>query len=116
SPARISGPSSDRVAIRSACDSWREAGKIREDNRMAQLPLNGAVALVTGAARGIGRGCALELARAGADVAVVDVQHAEEAQAVAAEIERLGRRARFWPADAGDRAAMARVVAANAQQ
>jgi glucose 1-dehydrogenase len=78
---------------------------------MADGPLSGAVALVTGAARGIGRGCALELARAGADVAVVDVQHADEAQAVVAEIERLGRRAEFWPADAGDREAMAGVVA-----
>src|ERR671938_1942649 len=74
-------------------------------------PLHGAVALVTGAARGIGRGCALELARAGADVAVVDVQHADEGQAVVAEIEELGRRAQFWQADAGDREEMARVVA-----
>ena len=74
-------------------------------------PLSGAVSLVTGAARGIGRGCALELARAGADVAVVDVQHATEGAAVVAEIEALGRRAAFWPADAGDREAMAAVVA-----
>jgi glucose 1-dehydrogenase len=73
--------------------------------------LEGAVALVTGAARGIGRGCALELARAGADVAVVDVQHDSEAEAVVAEVEALGRRAGFWRADAGDREAMGRVVA-----
>jgi len=73
--------------------------------------LVGAVALVTGAARGIGRGCAVELARAGADVAVVDVQHAAEAGRVVAEIEALGRRAACWQADAGDRDAMVRVVA-----
>jgi glucose 1-dehydrogenase len=74
--------------------------------------LSGAVALVTGAARGIGRGCALELARAGADVAVVDVQHPEEGAAVVAAVEALGRRAAFWQADAGDREGMAAVVAA----
>lgn len=83
---------------------------------MIEPPLAGMVALVSGAARGIGRGCALELARAGADVAVVDVQHAAEASAVVAEIERGGRRAGFWRADAGDRDAMAQVVAAVAQR
>jgi glucose 1-dehydrogenase len=72
--------------------------------------LEGAVALVTGGARGIGRGCALELARAGADVAVVDVQHAGEGAAVVAEMEAGGRRAGFWLADAGDREAMRVVV------
>jgi glucose 1-dehydrogenase len=36
------------------------------------MKLLGKTALVTGAARGIGRGCALELARAGADVAIND--------------------------------------------
>src|SRR5918911_5397455 len=92
------------------------AGSTTMTAEVSGEPLNGAVALVTGAARGIGRGCALELARAGADVAVVDVQHVDEAQAVVAEIERLGRRAGFWPADAGDREAMARVVAETAQQ
>src|SRR5687767_544276 len=76
----------------------------------SQLPLEGLTALVTGAARGIGRGCALELARAGADVAVVDVQHAEEAEATVREIEALGRRAAFWQADAGNRDWMRQVV------
>jgi glucose 1-dehydrogenase len=73
-------------------------------------PLAGAVALVTGAARGIGRGCALELARAGADVAVIDVSHTSEALRVVAEVESLGRRAGFWQADVSDRNAMQRVV------
>jgi glucose 1-dehydrogenase len=49
-------------------------------------------------------------------VAVVDVQHADEAQAVVAAIERLERRASFWPADAGDRAAMQRVVAETVER
>ncbi|MGH2351247.1 MAG: SDR family NAD(P)-dependent oxidoreductase [Chloroflexota bacterium] len=81
---------------------------------MAEGALAGAVALVTGAARGIGRACAVELARVGANVAVVDVQHAAEAARVVQEIEGLGRQARFWRADAGDRDAMAGVVAETA--
>jgi glucose 1-dehydrogenase len=57
------------------------------------MKLAGKKALVTGAARGIGRGCALELARAGADVAVNDRVRTEQAEAVVAEIRKLGRQA-----------------------
>jgi len=74
-------------------------------------PLIGTTALVTGAARGIGRGCALELARAGSDVAVVDVGHADDAAGVVREIESLGRRAAFWQADVGARERMTQVIA-----
>ena len=59
--------------------------------------LAGRVALVTGAARGIGQATALELARAGAQVAVNDVLPTGEQ--VVAEIHRLGRRALWAPAD-----------------
>jgi hypothetical protein len=41
--------------------------------RLREVRLEGKVALVTGAARGIGRAIALELAREGTDVVVVDV-------------------------------------------
>ena len=55
------------------------------------MRLSGKKALVTGAARGIGRGCALELARAGADVAVNDYRRPELIEETAAEIRALGR-------------------------
>ena len=53
--------------------------------------LDGRVALVTGAGRGLGRGCALELARAGATVLLV-ARTESELDAEAAEIEAGGRR------------------------
>jgi 3-oxoacyl-[acyl-carrier protein] reductase len=53
--------------------------------------LNGKIALVTGAAQGIGRDIALALASDGADVAICDV-NLEAAQKTAADIEGKGRR------------------------
>lgn len=67
-------------------------------------------ALVTGAARGIGRGIALELARAGYDVAVHFRSSEKEALEVRAEVERLGVRALVLQADLTDREAAARLV------
>jgi NAD(P)-dependent dehydrogenase (short-subunit alcohol dehydrogenase family) len=61
--------------------------------------LEGKVALVTGARRGIGRGIALELAREGADVAVNDAVGPDELAAVADEVRALGRRAVAVTAD-----------------
>jgi 3-oxoacyl-[acyl-carrier protein] reductase len=55
--------------------------------------LKGHVALVTGAARNIGRAIALALAGAGADVAIIARSDQAAADAVAREIEVLGRRA-----------------------
>jgi 2-deoxy-D-gluconate 3-dehydrogenase len=67
--------------------------------RAAQLPtssspfeLTGTAALVTGARRGLGRAIALELARAGADVAIGLRDETDDAGLVS-EIEALGRRA-----------------------
>ncbi len=56
------------------------------------------VAVVTGGARGIGRGCALELARRGYDVALVDLLE-PEMKRTAGEIEGLGRKALTYQAD-----------------
>lgn len=58
-------------------------------------------ALVTGAARGIGRACALALAEKGFDVALVDLLEAEMT-ATARDIERLGVRAMNFRADVTD--------------
>jgi len=59
------------------------------------------VVLVTGAARGIGRACALACAGAGADV-VVGVRKLVDGEALVAEIEALGRRARAVHMDLSD--------------
>lgn len=67
-------------------------------------------ALVTGAARGIGRGCAIELARAGADVAINDRDRSPDAESLAAEIAALGRRAVIVEGDAFDHASCADIV------
>jgi 3-oxoacyl-[acyl-carrier protein] reductase len=60
--------------------------------------LQGRIALVTGAAQGIGRACALELARAGATLAVADINE-EKLALVAAEIEAAGGQAAAFRLD-----------------
>jgi 3-oxoacyl-[acyl-carrier protein] reductase len=67
-----------------------------------QLDLEGAVALVTGAGRGIGRDIALALAAAGADVAVNDFADEAACDAVVAEVRRMGRKGLVVMADVGD--------------
>jgi 3-oxoacyl-[acyl-carrier protein] reductase len=64
--------------------------------------LDGTVALVTGAGRGIGRAIALELAASGADVAVNDFADEASCAAVVAEIAALGRRATYVMGDVSD--------------
>jgi meso-butanediol dehydrogenase/(S,S)-butanediol dehydrogenase/diacetyl reductase len=70
--------------------------------RSIAAPLLGRVALVTGAGRGIGRGIALELARLGADVALVDVAP-HGINGVADEIAEIGSKATTFVADVSDR-------------
>jgi NAD(P)-dependent dehydrogenase (short-subunit alcohol dehydrogenase family) len=60
--------------------------------------LSGAVAAVTGAGAGLGLGIATELAKAGADIAVLEINGATAEQA-ASELEKHGVRARAYTTD-----------------
>ena len=60
------------------------------------------MACVTGASSGIGRAIALELARAGADVAIHCRQSVERAEQVAREVRLLGQRAACFAFDLAD--------------
>jgi pteridine reductase len=71
----------------------------------------GKVALVTGAARRVGRVLALELGRAGFDVVVHYNRSGDEADATASEIRGLGRRAHTVAGDLADAPTCAQVVA-----
>ena len=73
------------------------------------LGLEGRVALVTGAARGIGAATAVTLARAGARVALVD-RDAEGIETTADAVGRAGSDALAIPADVTDAAAIERAV------
>jgi NAD(P)-dependent dehydrogenase (short-subunit alcohol dehydrogenase family) len=85
-------------AVDESRDSWEEAAMAPEVLDAAafapRFDLTGRVALVTGAARGIGRACALALATVGADVALGLREQGSAADLVEA-IRALGRRA--WP-------------------
>lgn len=81
---------------------------------MNERTLDGSVALITGAGPGIGRSCALALARDGADL-VLAARRAEPLEALAAELAaETGRRVVPVPTDIADldqcRAAVARAV------
>jgi len=79
---------------------------------MAEKPLEGQVALVTGAAKRIGRSIALRLAADGADVIVNYAASKREAEDVAREIQALGRRAIAVQADVSRRLEVEKLFAA----
>ena len=72
--------------------------------------LSGKRALITGASRGIGRGCAVAMAQAGADVAVNYYSPPDAAEETAALVRACGRRAVIVQADVADRNAVKAMV------
>ena len=74
------------------------------------MQIEGKVAFVTGASRGIGRAIALTLAEAGADVAVNYAGNAAAAEEVAAEIRKMGRRALILQGDVSQTEAAASML------
>jgi 3-oxoacyl-[acyl-carrier protein] reductase/pteridine reductase len=79
---------------------------------MPSPPLHGKSALVTGGARRIGRGIALALARAGADVAISYRNSQDAARQTAQEIEALGVRALAVECDVRSEASVIEAIAA----
>lgn len=76
--------------------------------------LAGKVALVTGAARGIGKAIAVRFAQEGADVCIVDKDQVQ-AEQTAHEVEKLGVRAIVARADVSDRDEVERTVQQTAE-
>lgn len=77
--------------------------------------LTGKVAIVTGARRGIGRGIALKLAEAGADVVVSDIS-LEDCQKVAGEIEALDRKGLAVKCDVTQKSEVEEMVAQTVKE
>lgn len=78
--------------------------------------LDGKVALVTGASRGIGRAIAIKLAAEGAKVAINYAGNTAKAEEVKAEIEAAGGEAMLVQADVADSTAVDAMVAAVTEQ
>ena len=75
------------------------------------MNLSGKIALVTGSGRGIGKGCALELARAGADVVINDRPGSPDLAGTTDEIKSLGRSCHAIEADVFSRSGCEKVLA-----
>jgi glucose 1-dehydrogenase len=75
------------------------------------MKLSGRNFVVTGASKGIGRGCAIELAREGANIGINYRSADKEAEEVAAEVKKLGGKAILLKADVSDQKAVEEMIA-----
>ncbi len=78
-----------------------------------KFKLDGKMAIVTGASRGLGQGIALGLAEAGADIALVDVLDMADSQA---QVEKLGRRCIAIQADLSKKESVDPIVTQTVEQ
>ncbi len=101
------------MEFQSSTNKFARSGSTWETTTME---LNGKVALVTGAAQRVGRAIALELARAGCDVAVHCHTSIAAAEQTADAIRDLGRRAAVTPGDLADLATPERIVGKAAEE
>ncbi|OKL37170.1 3-oxoacyl-[acyl-carrier-protein] reductase [Domibacillus mangrovi] len=80
------------------------------------MNLDGKIALVTGASRGIGKAIALELARLGADVVINYAGNEQKAKDVSEEIKAIGRRSFIIQCDISDSDAVQSMVKETVDQ
>ena len=80
------------------------------------MDLEDKVALITGGSMGIGTAISLDLARNGADVALTYRKHGDEAKAIAAQIQEMGRKANAFQVDVSNFDEAQRLVAEIVQE
>jgi len=80
------------------------------------MQLEGKNALVTGGSRGIGKGCAIELARAGANVAINFHSNVTAANEVVDAIRGMGRKAIAIQADVSDESSVEELISKTTQE
>ena len=80
------------------------------------MQFEGNNAIVTGGSRGIGRSCALELAQAGANVAINYHSNAAAADEVVSEIKKMGRNAIAIQADVSEQDSVEQMIAQTVEE